>query len=358
MANRQYTMRMCEALSEQSEVVLYVEKLSKPLPEIYEFYGVRPSFKIRKIDCVWKPRSFWAAQRFARYIASEEPSFVYVADVRLLRFLKMFAPKENYIYETENLPSEIKRYVTHVNSAAAVICYNRFFKESLVRIGVNDDKILIAPSGVNLESFPLQVSKETLRQELKLPLTKKIVMYTGHLYEWKGAESLLRAASLLDSDMEVYLVGGKQADIERILESGKGLSWANIKMIPFQPPALAPKYQMAADVLVVPNGCGSENSSYYTSPLKLFQYMAAGRPIVASDLPSLRTVLSSENAFLVRPDDARALAQGIRNALSDNREAARKVERAREEVKQYTWQKRAERILKFVSEENAKSQNI
>jgi glycosyltransferase involved in cell wall biosynthesis len=131
------------------------------------------------------------------------------------------------------------------------------------------------------------------------------------------------------------------------------LCWENIKMIPFQPPALAPKFQQAADVLIVPNISASDDSSYYTSPLKLFQYMAAGRPIVASDLPSLRTVLNSENAYLVRPDDPHALAQGIRDALSDHQESTRRTERAREEVKQYTWEKRADRILRFVAEEDA-----
>jgi glycosyltransferase involved in cell wall biosynthesis len=356
MANRQYIMWMCQALSQHAEVVLYVTKIYKPLTEIYEFYDVLPSFQIREIDHVWKPRSFWAARSFARCIATEDPSIVYVADVRLLQFLKYFAPARNYVYDTENLPSELGQYVRHINSTKAVICYNQFFKEALVEIGIDPNKIIIAPSGVNLEKYQSQIPKETLRRELKLPLTKKIVMYTGHFYEWKGVEILLRAASQLDSETEVCLVGGKDADIKRIFESGKGLSWTNIKMIPFQPPALVAKFQQAADVLVVPNISASADSSYYTSPLKLFQYMAAGRPIVASDLPSLRTVLNSQNAYLVRPDDPLALAQGIREALADNQEAARRTERAQEEVKQYTWEKRADRILNFILERDSMSE--
>jgi glycosyltransferase involved in cell wall biosynthesis len=195
------------------------------------------------------------------------------------------------------------------------------------------------------------LSKEALRRELNLPLKKKIAMYTGHFYQWKGVEVLVQAASQLDPDIDVYLVGGKEADIQRLKESTARVSWAKIKMIPFQPPSLAPKYQQAADVLVVPNIRASDDSSYYTSPLKLFQYMAAGRPIVASDLLSLRTVLNTETAYLVRPDDPQALAQGIRDALSDDQEAARRSKRAQEEVKQYTWEKRAERILQFLGED-------
>jgi glycosyltransferase involved in cell wall biosynthesis len=125
-------------------------------------------------------------------------------------------------------------------------------------------------------------------------------------------------------------------------------------MVPFQPPGLIPKFQRAADVLVLPNISASEDSSYYTSPLKLFQYMAAGRPIVASDLPSLRTILNSDNAYLVSPDDCQALAGGIRDALSNHQESARRAERARVDVNQYTWEKRAEGILDFVAEKTSK----
>jgi glycosyltransferase involved in cell wall biosynthesis len=82
--------------------------------------------------------------------------------------------------------------------------------------------------------------------------------------------------------------------------------------------------------------------------------MAAGKPIVASDLPSVRTVLNADNAYLVPPDDSQALAQGIRDALSQQQQSTRKAERAREDVKQYTWEKRAEKILNFVSETSPK----
>jgi len=343
-------MWMCEALSRHVQVILYVQKLYEPLNEVYRYYGVHPSFQIRETGFLWKPRSFWAAPIITHFCAADRPSYVYLFEARLLRYLRLFAPNLNYIYDAEAMPSTLVPYVRHINSAKAVICHNQLFEKDLISMGIRPDKIVIGQMGVNLEHFS-QLSKEASRRQLNLSLTKKIVMYTGHFYEWKGVEVLIQAASQLDADTEVYLIGGKEADIQRIIQSHGGLSGKNIKMIPFQPPALVPTYQQAADVLVVPNVSASEDSSYYTSPLKLFQYMAAGRPIVASDLPSLRTVLNRENAYLVSPDDPHALAQGIQAALSDPLEAARKTQRAQDEVKQYTWQKRAERILKFVSED-------
>ena len=106
--------------------------------------------------------------------------------------------------------------------------------------------------------------------------------------------------------------------------------------------------QSAADVLVLPNSGKTDISAKYTSPLKLFTYMASGKPIIASDLPSLREVLSERNAFLVKPDDPDALAAGIRYALEHPDEAAKRAAQALEDVKRYTWESRAKHILEFI----------
>ena len=110
-----------------------------------------------------------------------------------------------------------------------------------------------------------------------------------------------------------------------------------------------PLYQAAADVLVLPNTAQAAISREHTSPLKLFEYMAAGRPIVASDLPSLREVLRhGDNAWLMQPDDPAALAQGIQHLLAEPALAARLAAQAQEEVQAYTWEQRAANILRFV----------
>ena len=105
---------------------------------------------------------------------------------------------------------------------------------------------------------------------------------------------------------------------------------------------------MSADVLVLPNSAKPKISSHYTSPLKLFQYMASGVPIIASDLPSIREILTDDTAFWFPPDDERALARQIEYVLSHPDEARSKAARAREEVKKYTWDARASAILEYI----------
>jgi len=86
-------------------------------------------------------------------------------------------------------------------------------------------------------------------------------------------------------------------------------------------------------------------STAYTSPLKLFEYMASGRPVVASDLPALREVLRpDDNAVLVEPGSADALAAGIRRIVGDAAFGRRLAANARRDVADYTWDKRAERL--------------
>jgi glycosyltransferase involved in cell wall biosynthesis len=97
---------------------------------------------------------------------------------------------------------------------------------------------------------------------------------------------------------------------------------------------------------VLPNR--DEPDSRFTSPIKLFEYMAAGCAVVTSDLPALRDVLSEDDAVWFRPGDPAALAAGI-GALARDPERARKLgERLRETARLFTWQARAEKLAKML----------
>ena len=134
-----------------------------------------------------------------------------------------------------------------------------------------------------------------------------------------------------------------------LAEFQKKYASERVKVVRYQPRDRLAAILMAADVLVLPNSARPKISSHYTSPLKLFQYMAAGAPIVASDLPSIREVLTDDMVFWFKPDDEKDLAKQIEYALSHSDEAKSKSARAREEVKKYTWDTRAKTILQHIS---------
>ncbi len=148
---------------------------------------------------------------------------------------------------------------------------------------------------------------------------------------------------------ELVIIGGDDRGIERLrkVASENGVS----ERISFKgdvPHNEVMRFLSEADVAVIPL-TKDHISAYYTSPLKLFEYMSAGVPIVSSDLPSIREILrDGENAILVKSEDPEAIATGIRMILNDKGLAEKISNQAMIDVKEYTWDKRAERIISFI----------
>jgi glycosyltransferase involved in cell wall biosynthesis len=176
--------------------------------------------------------------------------------------------------------------------------------------------------------------------------------YAGHLYPWKGVELIIEAVRALP-ETRALIVGGheQEPDLARIKDVAAQLDCSSrVTFTGLVAPPDVPAHLREADVLVLPNPA-SAVSSAFTSPLKLFEYMAAGRPIVASDLPSIREVLTHEhNALLIAPGDPQALTAAIRRLKDDAALGARLAGQAREDVAQYTWERRAERLERLFDE--------
>jgi glycosyltransferase involved in cell wall biosynthesis len=180
------------------------------------------------------------------------------------------------------------------------------------------------------------------------PGTPPLVAYAGHLYPWKGVDVLIEALALVPPEsLRGRIIGGHAAepDLGRLRAKADQLGLAGrVEFTGFQPPPAVAASLRAADVLVLPNR-GTAVSARYTSPLKLFEYLAAGRPIVASDLPALREVLrDNENARLVPPDDPRALADALLAVSRDPALAVRLARGAFDTAAEYSWDRRAARL--------------
>jgi glycosyltransferase involved in cell wall biosynthesis len=174
----------------------------------------------------------------------------------------------------------------------------------------------------------------------------RVVGYAGHLYAWKGVDVLLQALARVP-DARGLIVGGheKEPDLERVKTLAEGLGIADrVTFTGLVEPSKVAEQLARATILVLPNPA-SAISTRFTSPLKLFEYMAAGRAIVASDLPSIREVVrDNEQALLVEPGNAEAVASAIRRLLADRDLAARLARAAFAEAPKYTWARRAEKI--------------
>ena len=205
-------------------------------------------------------------------------------------------------------------------------------------------RVAVIPNGTRLQP---DRKFETLH-----PIPPLCVVYAGHLYPWKGVDVLLQALVKLEG-VNATIIGGDAAepDFQRLQDTSRSIGLGSrVEFVGMVEPSRVSGLLAKGDVLVLPN-VGADPTVNHTSPLKLFEYMAAGKPIVASNLPSIREVLrDGENAVLVEPGNPTALTSGLRRVLEDRKLAERIASRAFDEVAEYSWDCRAERVEALLNE--------
>ena len=173
------------------------------------------------------------------------------------------------------------------------------------------------------------------------------VVYTGSLFLWKGINILVDSLKYLPNNVKLIFVGGSDQYLVDFRTYVKDSEQKNrVTIVPHIPKKDLLQYLEIADVLVLPNSA-KDKMSLYTSPIKMFEYLASKRPIVASGLPSIKEILSDEdNAILFTPDEPKDLANKILNVLTND--CSKMVRRALSDVEPYTWDTRAKNIAKFI----------
>lgn len=275
------------------------------------------------------------------------PNVVYSRDLLPLTVLQLLMGRPAcFCFEVHTVPRSRLSAALHRWAARrmdAVVAITEGLRRWYLEAGFEPRRIVVAPDAVDVQAFA-NLDKAEARAELDIPANARVVCYLGHLYPWKGVDTLVEAVRFADPQVQWTIVGGVPPDLARIRTAAAGQP--NVHVLGHMPPDRARRYLVAADIAVIPFSARQVIAREHTSPLKLFEYMAAQRPIVASDLPSLREVLHDErNALLVAPDDPRALAGAITRLLADTELATRLAQAARLEVESRTWTQRATAIL-------------
>lgn len=258
------------------------------------------------------------------------------------------------VLEMHDIPNGIEqifiRKASHQSSVKLVLAVTEHLRADLAKqLGVPAEKLLTLHDGIDLDTASCPMTKEKARRKLGLPLDKPLVVYTGKLDTEKGVEVLARAAPMLN-DIHIVLVGGGPLADGRLQRLVGEVNGTNLTLVGFKSHSDVLVFQKAADVLVLPHSMKYLHSAYYTSPLKLFEYMAAGVPIVATALPATKEVLRhGENGWLVQPDSPFALAEGVRHVLANGCLASALAHQATQDAKLYSWERRATRIMEGLS---------
>lgn len=227
------------------------------------------------------------------------------------------------------------------------ICHSEYTRRRYLELGIPATKLHCIHTGFDPRATRVPGRTAVAKAQLSGGERARTVAYTGRVNHKKGLDVVIEAARRLP-DHEFILVGSSgDGPIETVAKT-----IANVRIVPWQTPEALAQTLATADVLLIPPS--RKPLTVFGStvlPLKVFSYLAAGRPIVAGDTPDLREVLRhGENAFLCRPDCPEALVTAIRTVTDDARLADRLAATALADSREFTWSKRADRIAEIITE--------
>jgi glycosyltransferase involved in cell wall biosynthesis len=302
-------------------------------------------------------------------IFDKEDYAIYVRDGDLARSLISRLPTpycSRVVMEAHGLPRMGMRkrlLVKSLGSASMVISLTQNMKDQLKALGLDETQIKVDPDAVDIKNFNIQLSQAEARKQLKLPIEGSMASFVGRFHTTgneKGIPDIIRASKHLlpkFDNLHFYFIGGPVdvppteydhvASYKRLIDELQ-LPSDRFIFLDKQPVKEIPLWLKASNVLLMPHP-KTEFYSLHVSPLKMFEYMASKRPIVASRLPAIEEILTdNQNALLGEPGCPEDIAKNIETALINTELSTRIASRAYTDVQEHTWEKRARRILNLI----------
>lgn len=328
-----------------------------------QYYGVSAEVKhvtLGHFDTInrwWLPSPInlwllnWLFSRHLRtFLQTHEADMLYTRSPALLRTLLSAA--RLVIVELHQLPRWRLLFLRQLRRCHKVVCLTSAMRDRLLQCHIPAEQIQVEGDAVDLVEFTKTVDIATRLPAVSRPDTKRMIVgYVGRLKTLgmdKGVHDLLLALKILQSSQAFfgYIVGGPLAD-QKMYEAeahALGLSDSDVLFTGEIPAAAVPQALSVCDIVAMP----WPDTPHYRqnmSPLKMFEYMAASKPIITSDLPTIRDVLSEQTAFFCRSGDPASIAEVLQYIYSHPAEALERSRAARLLVERHTWEARMQRIV-------------
>jgi len=355
-ANSIQVMKVCQALVQLGHPVclLVPGQATAEWDALAELYGLSAPFEIEWLGGSprWKRNDFaWLAARRARAWGAD---LVYTWAIQSA--VLALPGGRPVIYEGHDLPTgrlgpHWLRAFLRLPGRKRLVLITRALRRALEqRYGrlLPDGQVVIGPNGVDLERYQGLPGASKARRWLNLPegLT---VGCTGHLYAGRGGELFLGLAGRFPNPRFLW-VGGREEDVAAYRGKAAEAGLENVTFSGFIPNARLPLYQAAADILLMPYeraiaGSSGGNSADICSPMKLFDYIGAGRAILSSDLPVIHEVLDETSAVFATPEDLEAWTAALARLAGDEALRTRVSARAADLAVEYSWVERQRKCL-------------
>ena len=329
------------------------------IKKIHYHYGVSKEIKITLLPVFNKDFYYKTIDakgfniRAGKYFKKQKPDLVYCRSyLSVIECIKNRIPciieTHTTLYDNPDLKKVFELSCSEY--LLGLVTINKLLSNEYVKRGFPDNKIIIEEDGVDISQYNINDDKLYWRKKLHMPEDKRIVLYSGGLYKEKGIESILKTKKLItDETIMFYIIGGTPDQVKEWSFYVNKNKITNVIFLGFKPNSELPCYHKAADILFMPYDAEIKyqimdiNS---TSPLKLFEYMASKRPIVTSDIPTIKKIVKNKKeAMLAKLDHHVDLANCIYDLLNDNKKAEQIANNALKLVEKYSWENRCKRIL-------------
>lgn len=249
--------------------------------------------------------------------------------------------------KTERLDLLERCEMLNLKAAARIFVISEVEKNNLLKVGITDEKIIVNPNGVDADAFRPGVGGETVRKELSA--NDILVGFVGTFGPWHGVLALADAIALTPKNAGIHFLligdGSLRAEVENKLRASGDLDRVTFAGIVSHHRVAT--FLDACDILVSPHVPLADGSEFFGSPTKLFEYMSAGKAIVASRLGQIGDVLTdNETALLVEPGNVKELSAALVKAANDPELRLRLGQAARcAVINRHTWLRNAQRVL-------------
>lgn len=362
-------MKSCEAFAQFIDVELLVPRLAPLLEkDPFSFYGIKKDFSIKKIPvfevlALSKWVGYWVgyvqnasfsisaiSYLFLKRQIRNPNTILYSRDYMTLFMLALFG--SHPIAEIHDYRSKNPKWrINFILKRCRKIIVNSEGTLEALRNHYPDNQQLktaqIVSNGVDFDFFNIKETKEEARRKLGIISNKKIVGYLGRLEtvgKEKGVSGMIRSFLATNEEALLYIVGGPNHLVERYKQGFNN----NDKVI-FSGQVdynLVPMYLRSFDGVIISTPEGQHAQT--TSPIKLFEYLASGKVIIAPRIPAITKYLNDSNSILFNPDDTGSLSEKIKIAINNKELTDKLSQQSLLDAKNYSWRSRAKLILDLI----------
>jgi len=359
-ANSINVMKMCHTFALLGHEVTLLAPWTKKLEEknvddLFSYYGITANFKLKKI---YSPNIKYLKKKIYSYLCLKEvrkinPDFVYGRNdmfafylTQQNGFLSLFEQHEPFVKnDFEHLM--FKKFIKQKIEETKLITISNKLKDIYSdKYNILEDSIIVAQSATEL------FDNETLPNNIQYSKNKINIGYIGSLFKGRGIEIIIELAKKF-IDFDFHIIGGRQEDIDFWKAKSKGIS--NLIFYGFINPKETYKYRNMCDILLAPyqNKTEGNRNSDYMSPIKIFEYMAAKKAIICSDMPAIRESINENHAVLVKNNNIDEWIKALESLLQNQDNIKQISQNAYDYCKaNFTYEARCKKILKIVNEKN------